>query len=163
MATFWRSCCVLLAVLATLSLSVIAYKLSYGASVEQTTTSVGNIDYTNFVVVLLTTVTVIFSVCALVLAVLGVVGFRNLKKEAGKYASQQALLSIAAAFEEGGPALLQIREEFTDDDGHLKKWAEKRIRNEVIELLPLIMAGLPENRADTEIDEKTPTDEGDVD
>jgi hypothetical protein len=163
MGGFWRSFYAAIALIATLALAVIAYKLSFGAAAENPTQPSTGIDYTNFVVILLTTVTVIFSVCALVLAILGIVGFRSLKKEAGKFASQQALAEIAAAFDEGGRAQLQIRKEFTDPDGHLKKWAEGRIRKEVIELLPLITDRLSRNPPDLGLDEDAPTDEGDVD
>jgi hypothetical protein len=157
----WRYFYAAIAFIATLALAIIAYKLSFGASGEPASPSSTGVDYTNFVVVLLTTVTVIFSVCALVLAVLGIAGFRNLKREAGKFASQQALAEIAAAFDEGGRAQLQIRKEFTDEDGHLKKWAEARIRKEVIELLPLITDRLLKS-AGSGVDDDAPTDEGDV-
>jgi hypothetical protein len=124
--------------------------------------SAAGIDYTNFVVILLTTVTVIFSVCALVLAVLGVVGFRSLKREAGKFASQQALLEIASAFSEGGRAHTQVQAEFTREDGHLKRWVERRIRGEVIALLPLVIGRLSKDGLSEALDEDAPTDEGDV-
>jgi len=163
MGVFWRYFYAGLALIITMTLAVIAYKLTAGYLTKVGGTKEVVIDYTNIVVILLTTVTVIFSVCALALAVLGVIGFRNLKRDAGKYASQQALAAISSAFEEGGRALNQIQNEFTKDDGHLKKWAERRIRHEVIALLPLIIDRLPSNRAEFGIDEDAPTDEGQVD
>lgn len=163
MALFWRCFYAALALLVTSALSLIAYKLNAASFVETKSGNHVAIDYTNMVVILLTTVTVIFSVCALVLAILGVIGFRSLKKEAGKHASQQALLAISSSFDEGGRALKKIEEEFTKEDGHLKRWVERRIRHEVIALLPLVVDRLPGNRADLGLDETAPTDEGAVD
>lgn len=152
-----------MAAIATLALAVIAYKLAFGSLEAEAAPTPPGIDYTNVVVILLTTVTVIFSVCALALAVLAVVGFRSLKRDAGKFASQQALIEITAAFNEGGRAHDQIQEEFSKEDGHLKKWAARRIRQEVIALLPLVMDRLPEGRANLGLDEDAATDEGEVD
>ena len=133
----------LLATVATTSLVLIAYKLTFSTVEKNPKVPQPAIDYTNAVVILLTTVSVIFTVCALILAILGIVGFRNLKRDAGKFASQQALSSIDVAFSEGGIALQQIENEFTREDGHLKKWVERKLRQEVIELLPLIIDRLP--------------------
>lgn len=162
MATGWRIFYAIIAAIGALSVAVLAYKLTFGVlKVPQEELS-GSIDYTNVVVILLTTVTVIFSVCALALAVLGVMGFRSLKKEAGKFASEKALSEISSAFSEGGRANLQIQEEFTREDGHLKKWVERRIRQEVIALLPLVIDRL-KDKPDLGLDEDAPTDEGEVD
>ena len=163
MAVFWRYFYAGLALLITVALSLVAYKLNAGNFVRSDNAHQSAIDYTNMVVILLTTVTVIFSVCALALAVLGVIGFRSLKKEAGKYAAQQALSAISSSFDEGGRALKKIEEEFTREDGHLKRWAERRIRHEVIALLPLVVDRLTSNRAELGLDENAPTDEGAVD
>lgn len=159
----WRHFYAGLAVLITASLLVIAYKLT-----GEQLTPAGNarevkIDYTNIVVILLTTITVFFTVCALALATLEVIGFRSLKRDAGRFASQQALSAISSSFDEGGQALAKIQDEFTKEDGHLKKWAEGRIRREVIELLPLVIDRLPSSAAGYGLDEDAPTDEGQVD
>lgn len=151
-----------LALIGVLALSVIAYKLTYGVLRSPSANPEAGIDYTNVVVILLTTVTVIFSVCALALAILAVVGFRSLKRDAGKYASQQALSEISAAFNEGGRAHDQIQREFTEEDGHLKRWVARQIRSEVISLLPLVIDRLKDS-ADLGVDDDAPTDEGEVD
>lgn len=117
------------------------------------------IDYNNVVVVLLTTVTVIFSVFAIALGLLGAVGFQNLKKDAGKHAETQALNEITKAFSPDGVAIDRISEEFSRDDGHLKPWMMKRIRIEVIELLPLIIDRVQKD-AGKGLAEGEPTDEG---
>lgn len=143
MAKWAKAIYLILAAIATLALAVIAYKLVYGVVKKSNSITPVSIDYTNAVVILLTTVTVIFSVCAVALAVLGVFGFRNLKRDAGRFASREALREIGTAFEEGGVALAQIELEFTREDGHLKRWVDRRLRQEVIELLPLIIDRLP--------------------
>jgi hypothetical protein len=162
MHNFWRVFYAVLAVIAAVALAAIAYNLTSGVIERVQGPSPARIDYTNMVVILLTTVTVIFSVCALALAVLAVVSFRGLKREAGKFASQQAASAITNAFNEGGKAHTQIQEEFTRYDGHLKKWAERRIRQEVIELLPLVADRLGGTKASSALDEDAPTDEGQV-
>ena len=154
MGRFWRIFYAATAFVSTLALVVLAYKLTFGALRPSARLPEG-IDYTNIVVILLTTVTVVFSVCALALGVLGVVGFQSLRKEAGKFASQRALAEISTAFNEGGSAHIQIQSEFTREDGHLKRWVERRIRQEVIALLPLVIDRLK--------DDDDPTDEGQVD
>jgi hypothetical protein len=163
MGAFWRYFYAGLALLATVALGIIAYRL---AASHVTGVNAGQkpvIDYTNIVVILLTTVTVIFTVCALALAVLGVIGFRSLKRDAGKFASQQAISAISSSFKEGGQALTKIQDEFTKEDGHLKKWAERRIRHEVIALLPLIIDRLSSGAGELGLDDDAPTDEGTVD
>lgn len=163
MGTFWRYFYAALGVLATAALFVIAYKLIGGQLTNAGGTRAVTIDYTNLVVILLTTVTVLFTVCALALAVLGIIGFRSLKKDAGRFASEQALSAISSSFDEGGQALAKIQDEFTKEDGHLKKWAEGRIRREVIALLPLVIDRLPGNATGLGLDEDAATDEGRVD
>jgi hypothetical protein len=163
MGTSWRYFYAALAVLATVALSVIAYKLIGGQLTNVGSSREVAIDYTNLVVILLTTVTVLFTVCALALAVLGIIGFRSLKKDAGRFASEQALSAISSSFDEGGPALAKIQDEFTKEDGHLKKWTQGRIRREVIALLPLVIDRLPGNVTGLGIDEDAATDEGQVD
>jgi hypothetical protein len=162
MQIFWRVFYAVLAVLAIAILALIAYNLTSGVIERVQGTAPARIDYTNIVVILLTTVTVIFSVCALALAVLAVISFRGLKREAGKFASQQAANAITSSFNEGGKAHQQIQEEFTREDGHLKKWVERRIRQEVIELLPLVADRLGGGKDASALDEGTPTDEGQV-
>ena len=81
MGTFWRYFYAALAILATATLFVIAYKLIGGQLTNAGGSRSVAIDYTNLVVILLTTVTVLFTVCALALAVLGIIGFRSLKED----------------------------------------------------------------------------------
>lgn len=163
MATFWRIFYATLSLLAAIALCVIAYLLIAAYVTPATANSAVAIDYTNMVVILLTTVTVIFSVSALGLAILGVVGFRSLRREAGKFASAEALRAISSSFDDGGRALSKIQDEFTREDGHLKKWTERRIRQEVIALLPLVIDKITANNPDARLAEDEPTDEGRVD
>jgi hypothetical protein len=163
MAMFWRCFYAALSLLVAGALCLIAYKLTAGLLAPIGAASPVTIDYTNIVVILLTTVTVIFSVCALALAILAVVGFRSLKRDAGKFASRQALAAISSSFDEGGRALMAIQEEFTREDGHLKRWSERRIRQEVIALLPLVIDRLQNSDPELGLDDDAPTDEGQVD
>lgn len=119
------------------------------------------VDFNAILTVLLTTVSVIFTVCAILLAVLGVVGFRNLKRDAGKFAETQALSEIAKAFGPNGSGTSRIEQELSKEDGHHRKFVEQRIRIEVIALLPLIADRLNSETERLSLDD--PTDEGDTD
>lgn len=146
--------------LATVSLFILACKAIYGLVHLSQSAQGPVIDYNNLVVVLLTTVTVIFSVFAIVLGLLGVFGFNNLKKDAGKYAEAQAIGEIEKAFSPDGIALQHISEEFRRDDGHFKPWMTERIRMEVVLLLPLVMDRFQARETKEGLAEGEPTDEG---
>lgn len=148
------------ALIASGSTAVIAYNMTSNASERFSAATGEKIDYTNVVVILLTTVTVIFSVCAIALAILGVVGFNNLKRDAIRLASQKASAEIESAFLEGGSALTHIENEMTRD-GHLKEWLNTRIKNYVFEFLPLSISEIKYQA--TAFDDTQSTDEGEVD
>lgn len=119
------------------------------------------VDFSIVLTVLLTTVTVIFTVCAIVLAVLGFFGFRNLKREAGRFAEAQALAKIEQAFSAQGTAIAHIEEIMKKEDGAHRRFVERTVRAEVISLLPLLaekFSSGPSGMASSE-----PEDEGHVD
>ena len=152
-----------LAILTTTSLVVIAYSLISGVILEVPSTTTPKLDFVNVAIILLTTVTVIFSVCALVLGLLGVIGFDKLRKEAGRFASERTLQEIEKSFEEEGAASLRIEQEFQDEGSYLRRLVEKRVKAEVYELAPLFAAL---NRQDDNNDgmaDDEPTDEGETD
>ena len=141
----------------------IMFSLLRGAPVGDTP----EVDYNAIVVILLTTVTVIFSFCAIVLAIIGIIGFRNLKINAGRYAETQVVKKIEGAFQENGVAIDKIDIEFRKEDGHFRPWMKERIRKEVIALLPLIAdralnGGDPEKANDKALAAGAPTDEGET-
>jgi hypothetical protein len=152
-----------LAVLATICLVVIAYNLVSGVVLEVPATANPKLDFVNVAIILLTTVTVIFSVCALILGLLGVIGFQKLRREAGNFAVVKTIEEIEKSFEAEGAASLRIEKEFQDEDSYLRKLVERRVRAEVYELAPLF-AVLNRKDADQEAMAKgEPTDEGETD
>jgi hypothetical protein len=150
-----------LALCFTIAACIIAYYAIFSLLHGVPPKSAVVVDYNAILTVLLTTVTVIFTFCAIVLAVLGIFGFRNLKREAGRYAEAQALAEIAKAFGPTGRGTIRIEEEMKSEHGHHRQFVEKRIRSEVIALLPLIADRI--NVAALRISLDEPTDEGDVD
>lgn len=152
-----------LAVLAAISLAVIAYSLISGVILEVPSTSSPKLDFVNVAIILLTTVTVIFSVCALILGLLGVIGFDKLRKEAGRFASERTLQEIERSFEEDGAASLRIEQEFQDEDSYLRRLVEKRVKAEVYELAPLFAALNRQEENNEGMAEGEPTDEGETD
>jgi hypothetical protein len=150
-----------LALCFTVAVCIIAYYAVFSLLHAAPSKSAVVVDYNAILTVLLTTVTVIFTVCAIVLAILGIFGFRNLKRDAGRYAEAQALAEIAKAFGPTGSGTSRIEEEMQSEDGHHRQFVEKRIRAEVISLLPLIADRINLDALRLAIDE--PTDEGDVD
>ena len=163
----WKIFWVVIAVVIALCAIVIAGRIILEILDIVPSTEKPVVDYNSIVVLLLTTVTVIFSFCAIVLAILGIIGFRNLRENAGKYAEEQANSKIESAFKEGGVAIKRIDIEFRKEDGHFRPWMQERIRKEVIELLPLIadraiisQANIPENSQEMAPNEAT--DEGDI-
>jgi hypothetical protein len=153
MKTLYRLLLLALVTGVFLCLSVIAYKLTFSSLATVRSDTLETVDYTNVVVILLTTVTILFTVFALILAILGVWGFHNIKIDAGKFAQNSAIDEIRAAFDENGEALKQIQQEF-QNEGPLREWVQRQIRSEVTEQLALYT---PEQIAD----EDDPTDEGD--
>jgi hypothetical protein len=148
-------------VLVASSLCIIAYhdihSLLYAAPSKAAVAT----DFNSILTVLLTTVSVIFTFCAILLAVLGIFGFRNLKRDAGRYAEAQALAEISKAFGPKGSGTLRIEQELLNEDGHHRQFVMKRVRTEVISLLPLIADRINGEALALAMNE--PTDEGDVD
>lgn len=150
-----------LALLFTLATCVLAYYAIFKLLNEAPSKSTVAVDYNVILTVLLTTVTVIFTVCAIVLAILGIFGFRNLKREAGRFAEVQALAEISKAFGPTGSGTVRIEHEMHRSDGHHRQFVEQKIRTEVIALFPLIADRINAEALNLAIDD--PTDEGDVD
>jgi len=140
---------------ALLLLGFIAYRIAYSTLATDPSGHLQIVDYTNIVVILLTTVTVLFTVAAIALGLAGIWGFRNIKEAAGEYARQSVSREIGNAFEPGGAAYEEIRREFQNDYAPLNRWLRHQIRREVTESLAFYRPGL-------DVDESDPTDEGDV-
>lgn len=149
-----------LALCFTVAVCIIAYYAVFSLLHGAPSKSAVVVDYNGILTVLLTTVTVIFTVCAIVLAVLGIFGFRNLKRDAGRYAETQALSEIAKAFGPTGSGTKRIEEQMQSEDGHHRQFVEKTIRAEVILLFPLIADRINADAARLALDE--PTDQGDL-
>ena len=130
----FRSVLLVLTFAVFLCVAIISYKISFSTLDLSNASGAISVDYTNIVVILLTTVTILFTVAALFLALLGVLGFNNIKVEAGKFAKTSALEQITTAFQEDGEALNQIRLEF-QKDGPLRELIERQISIEVTEKL----------------------------
>lgn len=150
-----------LATLATLAICVLAFYALHSLLIMAPSKNAVAVDFNAILTVLLTTVSVIFTVCAIVLAVLGLIGFRNLKRDAGRFAETQALAEITRAFGPSGSGTNRIEQHMLDENGHHRQFVEKRIRHEVITLLPLIADRISPDALRFAPD--TPTDEGDVD
>ncbi|MBB3956259.1 hypothetical protein [Novosphingobium sediminicola] len=150
-----------LAVLSTVAVCVIAFSEIRGLLQGAPSKSVVAVDYNAILTVLLTTVTVIFTVCAIILTVLGIFGFRNLKRDAGRYAEAQALAEIGKAFGPKGSGTIRIEQEMQSENGHHRQFVERRVRLEVISLLPLVADRINADALQLAMNE--PTDEGDVD
>lgn len=144
----------------TVATCVLAYYAIYNLLNGAPSKSAVAVDYNVILTVLLTTVTVIFTVCAIVLAILGIFGFRNLKREAGRFAESQALAEIVKAFGPKGSGTIRIEHEMQRTDGHHRQFVEQKIRAEVIALFPLIADRINVEALNLAIDD--PTDEGDV-
>lgn len=145
----------------TAAICIIAYFSIYSLLTAAPSKGQVAVDFNSILTVLLTTVSVIFTVCAIVLAVLGIFGFQNLKRDAGRFAETQALAEIAKAFGPAGSGTICIEQAMQDENGHHRQYIEKRIRSEVISLLPLIADRINSDALRLSIDD--PTDEGDVD
>ncbi|MBP8234559.1 MAG: hypothetical protein KAY22_19890 [Rhizorhabdus sp.] len=149
-----------LATIFTIAACVIAYFAIHSLLNAAPANAKVAVDFNGILTVLLTTVTVIFTVCAIILAVLGIFGFKNLKRDAGRFAENQALAEIAKAFGPSGNGTICIEKAMQDENGHHRQYIEKRIRAEVISLLPLIADRLNIEALRMSIDD--PTDEGDI-
>lgn len=150
-----------LALLSTVAVCILAYFAIFSLLKGAPSKTAIAVDFNAILTVLLTTVSVIFTVCAILLAVLGIFGFRNLKRDAGRYAEEQALAEIARAFGPSGKGTARIEQELRSENSHLRGFVEKTIRAEVISLLPLVADRLNASSIRMATDE--PTDEGDVD
>ena len=140
-------------------LAVVAYNISFSSLETTTNSGLKSVDYTNIVVILLTTVTILFTVAAIFLALLAVLGFNNIKVEAGKFAKTSAIDEIKLAFQEDGEALKQIQREL-QNEGPLRDWIRRQIGIDVTEQLALYSSIQSTSAA---IDEDDPADEGEQD
>lgn len=136
-------------------LAIVTYQVTYSTLLPDASRQLQIVDYTNVVVILLTTVTVLFTVAAIALALAGIWGFRNIKEAAAEYARRSVALEIGKAFQPGGAAYEHIRKEFQDPDAPLNSWLRNEISRQVTETLALYPAEL-------DIDESDPKDEGEV-
>jgi hypothetical protein len=157
-----RTLAVIAQVVGAISLLVIACKMSTSATAYGISDGKPAVDYVNFVVILLTVVTVIFTVGALILAIFGVFGFENLKKEAANFASESAMTHINSSFKDGGAAYSKIQQEVENEDGHLKRWMKDHINQEVVRAV-LEARSLRQIDGEVGFDLNEPTDQGDVD
>lgn len=145
----------LLGILVIVGISVTIYSIVDLSLTHAVADRDGPIDYTNIAVVLLTTVTVVFSIFAIALAALGVWGFNNIKKEAGKFARGTAHRAIKDAYLKGGPAHQQIRSELLSSDSDFRRLLEQEIEKGIIAYRS-VYGHTPG------MDPDTPTDEGDI-
>ena len=167
MTVAWKIFWVVLAVMITICLMVIAGEAISRFVAFAPAKADPQVDYNAIVIILLTTVTVIFSFCAVVLAIIGIIGFRNLKINAGRYAESQVIRKVEGAFKEDGIAIERIDVEFRKEDGHFRPWMKERIRKEVIALLPLFAERIPAQKASIAESAQgfatdEPTDEGET-
>lgn len=153
---------VLLTIIA-IGICILAYGQIYGLLTPVVSPAKVETSYADIVVILLTTVTVIFTVAALALGVLAFVGPRALKREAGKYAEAAVVKSIDDALKVGGSAAKLMEASFPPNDGPMKDWMEQRVERHVISLLPLIMDRVGVTSKIGTVDPDVPDDEGQVD
>jgi hypothetical protein len=118
------------------------------------------ISYTDVVVLLLTTVTVIFAVAATALTLVGVWGFKNLIEDASKYAAKAADVEIGRtiqrAFESDGIFAEGMANEVREGNGPFAEWLRAEVQRQVREQMAFTRLEVP-------IDENDPSDEGDQD
>jgi heme/copper-type cytochrome/quinol oxidase subunit 2 len=150
-----------IALLFTIAVCILAYFAVHSLLKGVPSKSAVEVDFNTILSVLLTTITIFFTVCAIVLAVLGIFGWRNLKRDAGRFAEAQALAEIARAFGPEGKGTSRIAQEMQSEHGHHRQFVEKRIRAEVLSFLPLFIERINDEAKSLALDE--PTDEGDVD
>ncbi len=151
----FRPTLIVAAVCGVIALIFVVVKTGVFSTVPDGTVAV---DYVNIVVILLTTVTVLFTIAALALAVLAFYGYRNIQKDAAN-AAEKAIESklnekIRTSFKVGGAAFEEIKSEITADNGALGNWLRNEIEREVTEQLAY-------PRPSIGVDEDDPSDEGD--
>ena len=147
-------CRVILLGLAVVGVAVLTYALAKTGLSQTLPDGDVLVDYVNVVVILLTTVTVFFTVAAIALAILGIWGFKNIKSDAAKSAEDSVKSTMKDAFEPGGVAYIEIREEIIDESGPLGRWLRQEIQRQVTEQLTI-------RRAELTINEDDASDEGD--
>lgn len=151
-----------LATTIALGVLVIAYSLLFGMLVAVPEGAKVETSFENIVVILLTTVTVIFTVSALVLAILAFLGPRAIRREAKKYAEAALLAALDDAMKPDGKATKLLQQRFPPNDGAAKDWMKERIEDQVIKLLPLIIDRVGIKSEFGAVDPSAPEDEGDV-
>lgn len=145
-----------------IGVTILAFKAIYGLLTSVPAGINVKTSYEDIVVVLLTTVTVIFTVAALVIGILAFLGPRALKREATKFAENAVQKSIEEAMKPDGLAAKLLEASFPPKDGPLKSWMEKRIDRQVISLLPLIIDRFNLKSDVGPVDPDAPDDEGNV-
>lgn len=147
--------------LATASLCIISFFLIKDGLVPIGSAQKPVVDYVNVVVILLAAVTVILTIFAILMAVLGFFGFDELKRRAAKYAETAADKKIDEKFSNEGFVQSRIDAMFLDPTQEFRGWLEQRIQISVIEAVPFMQAG--RRLDDNGMDRRQPTDEGDID
>lgn len=122
--------------------------------------SAQNVNYVDVVTILLTTVTVVFTVAALALTLVGVWGFKTLvddaKKYAAKTADEEVQRTIQSAFDSDGIFSQGMANELRTGSGPFAEWLRAAVEREVTYQMALSNRGEP-------VDEDDPSDEGDQD
>ncbi|KPM22137.1 hypothetical protein AAJ72_13385 [Citromicrobium sp. RCC1885] len=152
-----------LATILVIAVSVIAFASLYGTLVAVPQSGSVETSYENIVVILLTTVTVIFTISALIIAILAFMGPRAIKREARKYAETALLDALDKAMKPEGKATNLLKERFPPNAGPTKDWMEERIERQVISLLPLIIDRIDLGSDVGAVDPDEPEDEGNPD
>ena len=153
---------VLLFVIA-IGVSVLAFDAIYGLLTSVPEPVAVQTSYEDIVVVLLTTVTVLFTVSALVIGVLAFLGPQAIRREASRFAERAVLKSLDDAMKPEGKAAKLLQASFPPNEGPTKDWVEERIERQVISLLPLIMDRMDLKSDVGAVDPDAPDDEGKVD
>lgn len=147
-------CILLVAIL--IFVGAVTYRWTSSTLIPATPGSKVIIDYTNVVVILLTTVTVLFTVAALALALIAAVGVRNMRRGAEQYARSSIASEIDRAFDQGGLAYVEIQRQFEDPANPIHQWLRNEIGREITDQLSLVGHG----GGAGEPDEDDPKDEG---
>lgn len=149
--------------LIAIALMVMAYGSIYGLLTPVSPPKVVETNYADIVVVLLTTVTVIFTVAAIVIGILAFLGPRAIKREATKFAEAAVIKSIEDAMKPGGRAATLIELNFPPHEGPIKGWLEDKVEQQVFSLLPLMVDKFQLKSDVGPVDPAAPDDEGQVD
>ena len=140
-------------------MAIISFRWLTGAVAPAAPDATRIVDYTNFTVILLTTVTVVFTIAAVLLAAGSIMGFRTMRRGASDYARRGVAREIDRAFEQGGAAYEEIRRQFTDPTQPLHLLLRHEIGRQLTEQLSLYNIA---SSADSPPDEEDPADEGQV-